>query len=373
MTATRNRIDLDVSRRFDVLKLLLMVLVIMIHAEKGVQAYVDPAPQFARWVILFFGHNLCRVAVPLFFTISGYLLYTSYTPTLSGYLTFLKKKTRTIAVPYFLFNALFIVIILIFHKIPYIGDVNFLRERGYVEIMLGIGGYPVNYTLWFLRDLMIYLLVSPIFFVMAEEIPWVGLLVWYGLWNFMQQKGVPIELSGAFFFYLGCFLTKTGLPIEKKVPYLPLLTAVYVLLMILGVYLEDKSDFGALFFLAHRFNLVLGVCVFWGLSAHPAIKDNKTLLALSGFSFFIYLAHEPILSYCIYSTRYLFELVRPGGNIGAIIYFFTLTGVTFFLALTLGKILARHAPRVYALATGARTPQPFTPRKASVPSGEGKP
>ncbi len=357
MSSTKNRIDLEVSRRFDVLKLLLMILVIMIHAEKGVQAYVDPVPDFARWVILFFGHNLCRVAVPLFFAISGYLLFLNYDPSLSGYLGLLKKKFRTIAIPFLLFNALFIALILIFHKIPYIGDVNTLRERGYFAILVGIGGHPVNYTLWFLRDLMIYLAVSPMFYVMAKEIPYTGIVIWYALWNFMQQRGVPIELSGAFFFYLGGALSMQRVPLGGKSAYLWPAAGVYFLLMLVGVYLEDKGDLGALFFLIHRFNLVLGVFVFWNLTAFPAIRDNRKLLSLAGFSFFIYLAHEPILSYCIYSTRYLFEVVRPGGQIGTLIYFFLLTAVVFFLALNLGKLLLRFTPRLYAVATGARAPR----------------
>ncbi len=356
MSATRTRIDREVSLRIDVLKILLMVMVVMIHAEKGVQAYVDPVPPVAEWVVLFFGHNLCRAAVPLFFTISAYLLFSTFETSPAAYLKMLKKRVRSVLVPFLLVNLFFMALILVFHKIPYIGDLNYLKERGYFEILVGIGGHPVDYTLWFLRDLMIYFLLAPVFDALAREAPITGLIALYLIWNLVPQGGIPIEFSGAFFFYLGCFLARTDFPVKTLCRFKYVVGAVWLVLAVFGIHLEYANDLGAAFFLAHRLNLALGVCLFWCVSAIPAVRDNAFLHKIAPYAFFVYLAHEPTLSYLIYVTRFLFELWRPSGVFGTVFYYFLLTALTFGIALGLGRLLARRLPRVYAVITGGRAP-----------------
>ena len=66
----------------------------------------------------------------------------------------------------------------------------------------------------------------------------------------------------------------------------------------------------------------------------------------------MYLTHEPVLSYLIYATRYLFH--PTSGTWVGIGYMTLLIAVTCALCTALGLLLARYAPAVYAVATGSR-------------------
>lgn len=348
---TRSRVDPDVSLRIDALKVVLMFLVVLIHAEKGVSAYMADPPAAVRAATLLFGHTLCRLAVPLFFAISGYLFFRSFILSWGNYRVAMAKRTRSILVPLLLFNALLLVIILVFRKIPYIGDINYIHQRGVVSLLFGFYGHPINYTLWFLRDLYVYFLVSPVFAAMLLEIPTLGLVVMYYLWNFVMQAGIPVELSGAFFFYLGGYFGRRG-DIPAPGPRgLALCAGLAALLLGAGLYEEWQGRYSPLYFLSHRAGLVCGVAALWLASASPRIRDSRLLATLAPYAFFIYLAHEPILSYLIYLTRFIHA---PAGAVSGVVYYFLLAVLTFGLAYVLGRVLESRAPRAYALATGSR-------------------
>jgi hypothetical protein len=95
--------------------------------------------------------------------------------------------------------------------------------------------------------------------------------------------------------------------------------------------------------------LIPGILLAWRLSDLPALRDNRTLLRLSGYAFFLYLLHEPTLSYIISSSVYVFV---PGGTVTGIVYYVLIGGLTVAVVLGLGSLLARFAPPVYGLLTG---------------------
>jgi len=349
--STRALVSPDISKRFDVLRTLLVLFVIGIHAEKGLQAYYATIPELVRAYLVFVPHNIFRLGVPIFFTISGYLFYLTYTPTAKAYGRMVLKKTRTIFLPYLLFNILILGLILIFNKIPYIGDIHMIVNEGFWKLLLGINRYPAAYTLWFLRDLYVFFLLAPVFFIVSVEIPTVGLLLFGSLWNFMPQAGLPVELSGAFFFYLGCFLSRGKVNLDAGRPYLLPVLAIYLAFLLACSHVEFHEGFPAIYYFLYRGSMVAGTVAIWLLSGFSWLGQSKFLLQLSGYSFFVYLAHEPVLSYLIYGTRFVF---KPTGSLAGIAYMLLLMGLTFALCYLLGRLLERFVPRVYAIATGGR-------------------
>ena len=341
----------DISKRLSVLRSLLVIFVIGIHAEKGLQAYYPEIPALLRVYLAFVPHNIFRLAVPLFFTISGYLFFLTYKPDIASYGRMIVKKTRTILVPYLLFNAISLLLIYIFNKVPYIGDINMVHQDGVLKLLFGLYRYPVNYTLWFLRDLYVYFLLAPVFYIVTLEIPLLGVIVFWAIWMFVPQAGIPIELSGLLFFYSGGMLARLRVDLDGGKHLLLPVAALYLLLLCATASYEYLYGTVSYYHLLYRHSMIFGVLTVWLLSAYAPLHDNKTLLKLAGTSFFVYLVHEPILSYCIYGTRYLF---KPSGTLVGIAYMWLLMAVDYALCLGLARILQRHASRLYALASGAR-------------------
>ncbi len=160
-----------------------------------------------------------------------------------------------------------------------------------------------------------------------------------------------MELSGAFFFYLGCVLARTGADLDAARSWLLPALGTYGALLLAAAHVEFHQGIVPVYHLLYRGSMIAGVVVVWLLSGHPLLRDNALLLRMSVFSFFVYLAHEPVLSYLIYGTRFLFH---PVGAVAGIGYMCLLIAVTFALCYFLARVVSRHAPRLYALATGSR-------------------
>lgn len=352
--STRTRIDPDISRRFDVLKLLLMVGVVLAHAERVIHAYLPDPPLSLRIVTTFLDYNLFQEVPSLFFAMSGYLFFVSFTPTPSAYVRMLGKKMRSIGLPYLFFNLLSVAIILTFDKIPYIGDFRTVQERGIWTLVTGIGGLPIISPLWFLRDLLVMFLVSPIFCFLARRIPVTSLILLCLTWNLLPGGYVGwLTFRSVVFFHLGLVLAAIWPSLRMGRGLILFSLSVYPALLVFGTFaLITKFD-PVVTYYAHNAGLIIGVPCIWWLSGTAPLRNNQRLLALSPYSFFLYLVHEPTLSYLIYLTRFV---LLPTGFFTGILLYVGLTALTIALALVAGILLARHVPRVYGFLAGARAP-----------------
>ncbi|MFU2209498.1 acyltransferase family protein [Solidesulfovibrio sp. C21] len=350
--STRALVSPEISRRFDVLRTLLVIFIVGVHAEKGIQAYYTQVPDVLRAYLVVFPHNIFRLCVPIFFSISGYLFYLTYKPTVEAYGRMLVKKARTILVPYLLFNAISIGLILVFNKVPYIGDINDLHHDGILKYLLGVYRFPAVYTLWFLRDLYVYFLLAPVFYVVSVEIPLLGLVVFWAIWMFIPQHGLPVELSGMFFFYLGCLLSRTRADLDGARRFTIPACVLYVAVLLAVSFVEYTQGTGTeIYQTLYPQEMIIGTVCLWLLTGYSRFGDSPFLLRLSGISFFVYLTHEPVLSYLIYGTRFIFH---PSGSAAGSGYVLLLTVLPFALCVGLGNLLLRYAPAAYAVATGSR-------------------
>ena len=92
------------SRVIDFLRFPLIVGIVAIHAWS---ATAFPADYTANLIIQFFRSEICRIFVPLFFAISGYLFFVRYD---GGTSDFYKRQWRrrlfTLLVPYLLWGVI---------------------------------------------------------------------------------------------------------------------------------------------------------------------------------------------------------------------------------------------------------------------------
>jgi peptidoglycan/LPS O-acetylase OafA/YrhL len=352
--ATRDRIPRDISQRLDVLKILLVFGVVMLHAERVITAYLPDPPLALRIVTNFFGQNLFLACVPIYFAISGYLFALSCPRTPGEYARMLWKKFLGIGVPYLFCNSAAVVIILLFRKIPYTGDFHTLDERGIVSLITGIGCMPIIAPLWFLRDLLVMYALAPAFRLVAARAPAAGLAAVLVIWCLPFGDAVgQIGLRGVFFFQAGFTLAATGTSPLLGRRVVAALGAAYAALLLVGTYAGVAGVETYWVGVSRDIATVIGVPVIFALSARPGLRDNRLLLGLSPYAFFLYLLHEPTLSYLIYLARFVFV---PTGFFTGIALYVGLTALTIAVVLGLGALLSRRAPTVYGVLTGFRLP-----------------
>lgn len=189
----------------------LAVLVVFIHS-------VGPTDNIAYYPFRdFFSHTFCSFVVPAFFIISGFLFFQRMENgfTKKIYIKKLNSRISTLLIPYFVWNAVTLVIDLLKFYIgrpswidygnASIGEIIVHCFWGNVsDISSGIY-YPINLPLWYIRDLIVLCLFSPIIYKICDKFGWftiVALTVSY----FLGLHLLYFNLLGILFFSLGAFL-----------------------------------------------------------------------------------------------------------------------------------------------------------------------
>lgn len=204
-------LDNAISLKIKHLRPMLIFLVVLIHAERAFRGYTAAtAPDYTivSYIICFFKDHFCRMAVPLFFAVSGYLFTISLPEVtdLQWYMGLIKKKFFRLVIPYLFFNSYLIITVFYFTEIP---GISGRLEPGislFFEKLIPMVSVPINFPLWFLRDLIVIFFCSPIVVIMLREIPYFSIVVLGSFWWFAEKYGYGISQS-IFWFYLGCVIS----------------------------------------------------------------------------------------------------------------------------------------------------------------------
>ncbi len=178
------------DNRLQHLKTLLLLGVVICHAWSGHQ-YIKtdqiPPVHFVRW----FSNVLISSGLPVFFFLSGYFASRHFEEYLTwdGYKTLIKKKVLTLAVPYLLWNVIFILFYLAAGSVvPRIGQrvAKFHLDTlyGFIDKLLGLSGSPLDGPLWFVRDLFVLFLILPLIVAAMKYAKWLLYLGFIALFVF---------------------------------------------------------------------------------------------------------------------------------------------------------------------------------------------
>jgi len=287
------------SDTINILKCLLCIGIVFIHV------YIRPGESKlllgSSWKLgesyqnfVFFQHVfidlfLNHVCVPLFFCISGFLYFLSAPPKFSFYWFINKWKSRmkSLLIPYLIANAIFIVVIE-FYMILYEGksfDLNLLIS-GFWALD---NGNPANPPLWFLRDLMIAIILSPLIYSSIKKTLWLLPLILGLVWVLNKEMSLNLWMIDAcFFFSLGACLS------IKEIDLLSLFTKSFlwyfiIYIVLLGIYL------------IYSYTLLLRISVFFGFALFISVSKQIEKRGGDAFilrekkfvviTFFIYLFH----------------------------------------------------------------------------------
>ena len=318
---------------------MLTVLIVILHANM-VQLCIGPVRFYQQMMTA----EVTRIAVPLFFMISGFLFFINYRGSVSDYKRKLLSRTRSLLIPYFSFLLLGSIIV-------------FLKEGSHsfgklLEIIKGgiIGSPPIFYPLWFLRDLYVMALLSPLVYWIVKKIP-VSLVVLIVIWALGKNPFIFPMTEAMLFFSLGCFLTtqtKILEPVNHK--YTWWYFFLWLLLCFLNTYGKNVLP---LPYVTHCVVLLFGIYSVWILydRLYPHFNEKIKNADIYKYSFFIYLIHEPILT--ILKKIGLYLLGQSSWSIGVIYILAPI--LTIFIAYAIGRGMNKYIPKIFSLITGGRT------------------
>ncbi len=350
------KISEEESKRIDILKFIAIIFVVFIHSYATAVNFSSGqvAVEHPIWLdIIEYGISqiIACCGVPMFFIISSILLFRrkrDYLPTLA-------QKARTLLVPYIIWNSVWILIFFILQSLPFTaeyfsGNNTPIKDCNIIEWLnlFGIGApIPIDYPLWFVRDLMIITLIFPLINYLTEKFPKVILvittLMLFVPWDHSLYTAFTWTLLGACIVKLNFRISSIDKISLKGI------LATYCISLVLILVLYRNSivwhSISTLF-------ILLGI-VFWTRLSkviYDNIKVRTVFLKLAQWTFIIYVAHEMTLS-CM--KKVCFKLLPTTAPVLLIEYIL----IPFFvigLCIILGIILKKLFPKVFAICTGGR-------------------
>ncbi len=308
------------------------------------------------FVSYFLTSVVTRIAVPLFFLISGYVFFR-WTEGFSWqvYKGKISKRVRSLAVPYLLWNALYMVAFFALSFVTSDTAFDIYRHFQWTAILRQLWVDPPCFPFWFIRDLMVMCLLTVVTAPLLRCLKWLApvllLVVWLGgLWPF-AAAGL---LDGhCIFFLLGASagIWRVDLPAWLSHPsgwLTAVLTAAYTCLGLLETVWRGTDVAGTL----HNFNILVGIVAAIVLTAYcirRGVAPVPSAIASTGFFLFGY---HGIAIKMLRNT--LLPLLRPSSDAA----FLAIFAIDFFVTLTVGILLYHAAqrllPRTTALFCGMR-------------------
>ena len=338
-----------------------VAIVFLHHGESLLHTAAEPL----RSICLLFSEGICRLAVPCFFFISGYLFFHKLQEwDWDIWKAKIKRRGITLLVPYILWNmvALFAFwgygrvngaqasLLEQFHE--YGGFRLFWNMRGGIPI--GLMNGPLDGPLWFIRDLMYYVLATPAVYLFLKWAKGYGILGLYILYLAVPgsvPEGFVFFVTGAYLQYSQKGILSFLFPARRWFYWLfiPLL----IITCISFGYSEYWNRFAKFVFELNGISAVF--CLIGTLLEEKAIYPMPPFLAKS--SFFIFALHEILILRQI-ATPAVHAVIPPDTVLGGIVSFFLVPAITVGICLGILWLLQKFLPHTSALLTGNRMMKP---------------
>lgn len=370
---TDNKIILDdlQSKTISFLRFPLIVAVVFIHStffdiQIGGNQIVDTTQYSIFYNISnLFSHIIAGIAVPLFFMISGFLFfYTTKEFSLNTYFNKLKKRSKSILIPYVFWN---LIVLLLFFLVQTIfsgllsGNSKLIKDYSFTDYLWAfwdtsqinidtIGKFPINTPLWYIRDLIVVMLFSPIIYFLIKRLKEFVVFALGVFWILDYWFKVPgFSIMAFFFFTFGAYFGINKLNfVERIKPFKDSSLIIYILLVLLELIFKDKNWITYI----HNLGIIVGIVLLVNITSHFISNGKwKVNYNLTNSSFFIFAYHAMPLLFLIKIT---FKFLQPSSNIMLLILYFILPTIIILFGLLLYNILKKFLPKFTSFITGSR-------------------
>lgn len=343
------------SNKIKVLSFISIIFVIYIHSPY-IEGKSYPVVSNIQSFVTDFGLSI--FAVPLFFFISGFLFFKNIAKCKDCFQN-IKKRLRTLLLPYIIWNVVFVTWYVVMALVPTLSSyVNSdISSRISLADPLGTLSFlfvePAGFHLWFLRDLMLFVLISPLLYFGLKKCPVISALV-----IFLALGWIP--RMGLLYFALGGLISLHGLSDKLDCILKGKLTAICVMFYVVNAFLttflwSEPANQPANIIWHYYIQLVsiLSVLAFWGgynMLISPEYQFSNNINKITSYTFFVYLFHEPTFNIIKkltikfigeneYSLSVLF-LINP----------FIILAISIFV----GFVFRSFLPKVYKVFVGSR-------------------
>lgn len=325
----------------------LAVMVVFIHT--GNRAFTDGG----EWLRITLAKVIPAVAVPLFFLIAGYLFFQGLNYWhWKTWRDKLSRRVYSLLIPYLLWIGLYVLYAYL-HQSRLEGEWlplgNWFSGNGGLKMwwdcivteetgplgLATVSAHPYHRVLWFVRDLMVVNILSPLLhFCLRKCRGWFVLFLFvlyvFKIWPPLHSLGI----SCVFFYSWGAWLAQNKKSLAAwfgrwKKPAFVLSVAMFIPIVLLW---EN----------AHFVVLKPVWTIIWGMAFICLVGISKTEGRWASCTFFIYVTHSVVLS----NIRQAFILLPSSPMPQAIVFLLTGTMTVLICVLVYYCIMKKFFPQI---------------------------
>lgn len=369
------------SKTISYLRFPLTVGIVFIHFSlhegleiHGIKHGLDN-PEWFFFIVYFISQVLARIGVPLFFVISGFLFFYGKDFSCEIYKGKLKTRYQSLFIPFVIWNVIaiiwqmkcFLPILSSFYS-PFeihlsLGRIfnTFFCNNNINGILVGppsaksSSGNPIDVPLWYVRDLMVMVMFSPLIYWMTRKIGYcfsIGTgLVWFSSALFIPKDSYVDHLvTASFFFSVGAsysILKENIVVAFRKLKFTPILYLPIAFADALTKGMEYNEYL-------HKFGIVIGIIAAVVVASYFVnANKGKVCVALANSSFFIFALHYLFIG-DVGKFAFTVSHVPENNPYAMLALYFTVPIFSILVCLALYEILKRYAPKLSNLLTGGR-------------------
>lgn len=347
------------SKRFNILKIIFAILVVYNHSystsinfDGGSLLLEEP-----NWLAMLKYTISSIIALCSnygFFLMSSILLYRKAFTWKDN----IKKKIKSLLIPYLIMNVLWIAIFGICQSIPtlssYFGNQeNIIANYGFIEWLGAFGltkKYPYLAPMWFLKYLFVLNILVVVIKKIIDKAPKIIGILLIVIYLFVPSTSFAlIDVEYICIWCLGYYIVKYNFDINK-LDNKKWIIVLYIVLIILNICIfKNMITNNILSLILTRLNYLIGV-IFWYSCVSKIFINNKAVLSISKYSFVLYLFHQ-------YGLDFLKKIcikLLPISNTTLLLEYFVLPIIMIVLVIVFANVFGKTMPRLYAIVTGER-------------------
>ena len=352
------------SRKIRYITVFAMVGVVFIHSYNFKDNFLTPTTRIsegfnaAAMFEYFFSNELFRFAVPMFFVISGFLFFFTYENTARCYVNKLLSRAKSLFVPYVIWAVLAGLLTTTLSQFSFFNDLQVIAERHYdwTQFYMYLID-PSAFQLWFIQQLMLFVVLSPVIYLLIKHTRGFILILFAVLW--LIDFNFIINFSALFTFSIGAAMAIFGKSREYTRTENRMQTAIYVVIWVMlsllntfiAAFADDSFIFSIVMLVLYKLNEAVGVIATWFLFDHIAkrITDKKGFIIAATHIFIVYVMHEPLLH-----IFYQVALKQSDNIMSHIALYICLPLSVGAVCIIVSMALRKNLRKVHGVLTGGR-------------------
>ena len=366
------------SQALDLLRFPLAVVVLAVHvfSSDGIIIQGETSgwadyPIFAEFNCFIDGF-LRKQSVPIYYFISGYVFFLGVEMTRTTYLRKFKNRMHSLFFPYLIWNTLAVLLLALTLNSPFSQYTAYASRftfslpsflSCYWAYDGGLAGleleqlFPLDVPLWFLRNLMIIVLCTPLLHFVLKRTKHYVVLALGVLWLLEPLYSAYLALdrmyflTAFFFFSFGAYMSINRRDMLVEFGHLSKFSVVSYVLLGAG-YVLSQHYFPAAAPMLKQMNILAGLLFAYNLAAWLLKRGIcKVNPFLASASFFIYVSHSLIASKIL---KLLFVAFRPANDWALLAVHLLVVILVVGFLLGIFYLMERYTPRLLKVVAGRK-------------------